>query len=286
MPEYVELGRDDLKWALRRTPTAALKTLKEYAGNLFVGGGFLRACVAGEKAGDVDMFAPSELAAKDAAYFLANALREEKADGVRVFKTKNAYTVKGAALPIQVIHRWVYATPEELMASFDFTIAMAGFWWDPGEPGSPPLTAAQMVATTEWSRSRLHVPARAAQWRSICDPRFYADLAAKRLRYTAPARNEDAGGSLLRVLKFYQRGYRIPLDSMAAVTARLVQGVREYGQSEQDFAKVLTGLLREVDPNIDPSHIAHLPAEDAVGDEETVTDVTKEAEGGAKDGEE
>ena len=78
---------------------------------------------------------------------------------------------------------------------------------------------------------------------------------------------------------------------MAAVVARLLNDVRAWKvlegrepDREAQLAKVLTGLLREVDPNIDPSHIAHLPAEDAVGDEETVTDVTKE--GGAKDGEE
>ena len=44
----------------------------------------------------------------------------------------------------------------------------------------------------------------------LCNIRFYPDLAARRLVYTSPLRNEDAGGSILRVLKFYQRGYRIP----------------------------------------------------------------------------
>ena len=102
----------------------------------------------------------------------------------------------------------------------------------------------------------------------MIDDRFYADLAAKRLIYRSPLRNEDAGGSLLRVLKFYQRGYRIPLNSLGAVIARLVNAVDEEkigafaGNHEQKLAKVLTALLHEVDPAIDPEHIAHLPSDE------------------------
>jgi hypothetical protein len=78
-----------------------------------------------------------------------------------------------------------------------------------------------------------------------------------------------AGGSILRVLKFYQRGYRIPLDSLGAVIARLMKPVdfdKIIGRTDQEdqLAKVLTGLLREVDPNVDPTHEAHLPAEDKI----------------------
>ena len=99
------------------------------------------------------------------------------------------------------------------------------------------------------------------EWESLIDDRFYSDLAGKRLVYCSPKRNEDAGGSFLRVLKFYQRGYRIPLDSMGAVIARLVGGVRmDQVNGEEQLAKVLTGLLREVDPNVDPTHEAHLPS--------------------------
>jgi hypothetical protein len=246
-----ELNRQDLQWALRRTPAAVLKLLKDQASKVFVGGGFLRACVAGEKAEDIDLFVASKANASLYAELLAT-----KADG-KVIATENAYTVKGYALPVQIIHRWVYEKPEDLMRSFDFTIAMAGFWWQ----GCVPATE--------------EVPGTKEGWRSICDDRFYEDLAAKRLRYTAPVRHEDAGGSLLRVLKFYQRGYRIPLDSLAGVTARLLNDVEAWkvlegraADREVQMAKVITGLLREVDPNIDPSHIAHLPAEDYTHEED------------------
>jgi hypothetical protein len=239
-----ELNRQDLQWALRRCPIPALKLLKEKAGKVFLGGGFVRACVANEPVNDVDLFVGSAAEGREAAVYV-----QSKADGAKLHETVNAFTVHGGSLqlPVQVIHRWVYATAEELIRSFDFTIAMAGVWWE---------SAAEDQGG----------------WRSVCDDRFYEDLSARRLRYTTPARVEEAGGSLLRVLKFYQKGYRIPLDSLGGVTARLINDTRafavlqgkEAGREEQ-LAKVLTGLLREVDPNIDPAHIAHLPS-DAEGE--------------------
>jgi hypothetical protein len=45
------------------------------------------------------------------------------------------------------------------------------------------------------------------------------------------------------------------------VVARLIKGVRvDEVKSEDQWARVLTGLLREVDPLIDPDHISHLPS--------------------------
>lgn len=173
---------------------------------------------------------------------LALAYAQELSGGSKsnLHKTDNAYSVtKTVKLMTQFIHRWTYKDAEQLLASFDFTIAQACFWWD------------------------------GLKWASLCSDRFYTDLASKRLVYTQPQRNEDAGGSMLRVLKFYQKGYRIPLDSLGAVMARLIMGVdgelrkgewNNSGQEEKQWGKVLTGLLREVDPNIDPRHVAHLPS--------------------------
>lgn len=225
-----ELEWHDLNWCLRRVPQSVLKLMKQQPNNLVVAGGFIRSCIANETINDIDLFTSNPVQAKSFA--------SEISGKFKFIETDNAYTVtKVSKISIQFIHRWSYPQPEELLKSFDFTIAGAAFWWD------------------------------GSQWKSLCHDSFYADLAAKRLVYTKPERNEDAGGSMLRVLKFYQRGYRIPLDSMGAVIARLVKGVDEkqlqsgeFGDSEKGWAKIITGLLREVDPNIDPSHIAHLPS--------------------------
>jgi len=223
---------DDLSWCLRRIPESWRKLMQERPNQLFIAGGFIRSVIANEKVNDVDFFCGS----KDAA--AACALATSQGGKNRVISTDNAFTVLTRPFTAQFIHRWTFTNPLDCIASFDFTIAKAAIWWD-GD-----------------------------NWASSVSPRFYPDLAAKRLVYTSPIRNEEAGGSLLRVLKFYQRGYRIPLDSMGACIARLCKAVefhKLHGRPgteewEAGLAKILTGLLREVDPNVDPTHEAHLPS--------------------------
>lgn len=231
---------EDAQWILSRLPKELRSVLKEAAeGGIiaFVCGGFIRACIAGETVSDIDIITNSV----PNAHFLVSKIKNAiGAD--RTFESDNATTIwKEGIPPIQVIHRWTSATPEELLQSFDFTIAKAGIWYDTR-----------------------------AGWRHRCDPRFYQDLAAKRLVYTSPQRNEDAGGSMLRVLKFYQRGYRIPLDSLANVIARLSGAIDTTKvpiglngkMDEAQLGKVLCGLLVEVDPAFTPKD-AKLAPDDA-----------------------
>lgn len=220
----------DLQWIFRRMPRRVVEVLRTYPGQVFLAGGFIRSCVANEPVADLDLFAPTTELAEVVGL---------KLQGTSRWVSRNATTIRWADLPfpVQIIHRWTYVKPEELIESFDFTVAKSVVWFD------------------------------GASWQSLVHDDFYADLVAKRLVYTKPQRNEDAGGSLLRVLKFYQKGYRIPLDSMAAVVARLLMGVREedLGGLDRDretaLAMALTGLLHEVDPLQDPQHLFHLPAE-------------------------
>lgn len=222
----MNLNHHDLLWCVRRLPKSVVALCKKNPGAVFIAGGYIRSCIANEPVNDIDVFAPSVEAANRYACDIAGP------DG-KIHRTDNALTIVGMRAPVQIIHRWTFATPQDCVASFDFTIASAAFWWN------------------------------GTAWDSVCAEFYYADLAAKRLVYLRPARNEDAGGSILRVLKFYQRGYRIPLDSLGAVIARLMSGVRASGltaEGEDGVARVITGLLREVDPLIDPDHIAHLPS--------------------------
>ena len=108
-----------------------------------------------------------------------------------------------------------------MVESFDFTVCMAAVWFD--------------HATQKWQ--------------SLTSDRFYSDLSSRRLFYTSPVRNEDAGGSLMRVRKFLAKGYNIQAPSLAAVVWRLMQGVHmDSGAFKDSPVAVLTGLLREVDP--------------------------------------
>lgn len=249
-----KLTHADLQWCLLRCPKFILEILKKYPGQVYIAGGFIRAAIAREEIADVDIFVPSvEVADRLAKEFLTDE-KGFKIEGARPYKTDNAITILGRGkLTPQIVHRWTFDRPEDCVHSFDFTVACAAFWW-----------AEDREVHDGYARQP-------AGWQSLCDERFYPDLAAKRLIYRQPIRNEDAGGSMLRVLKFYQKGYRIPVDSLGAVIARLCRGVRaEHGwtlddtfRNESKLGEILTGLLHEVDPAIDPKHVAHLPAENS-----------------------
>jgi hypothetical protein len=180
---------------------------------------------------------------KEYAMRLAIDIRNKAKERIDYHETDNAFTIDNDEWPhpIQVIHRWSFKQPRDVLESLDFTICQAMIWYD----------------------------REAKAWVGTCSADFYQDLAAKRLTYTSPVRDEDAGGSILRVLKYYQRGYRIPLDSFGRVLGRLLRGVKEENWSkrhsmdaaqwEAQMGMVFTGLLRVVDPQIDAAHIAHLP---------------------------
>lgn len=209
----MELSREDLHFVVSRLPKDIKALMKDRG--VILGGGFIRATIAGEKPSDIDLFGKS----KDQLEAAARALKDSR-HGCRFHESKNAYTVLSSSrMPVQFIHRWVFERPRDCMDSFDFTVAQAVIWHD------------------------------GVIWLSACHEAFYRDLAARRLTYCAPIRNEDAGGSLLRVRKFLKRGYNIQSPSLAAVLARLCAAV-EWGkiENEKDSARVLCDLLREVDP--------------------------------------
>jgi hypothetical protein len=219
-----QLHLDDLRSVVGFLPediTSILKTT-----STVLAGGYIRARVAREDAADIDLFTPTP----DTGGLLAQGLADKRQ--VKLFRTMNAYTILSPPrAPVQFIHRWSYANPLALVASFDFTVAQAAVWWDPVDRA----------------------------WASAVSPMFYRDLAARRLRYTFPVRHEDVGGSLLRVQKFIRKGYDISPEQLASVISRLLSGVRQFRDEQPEMnglwaegevgrAAVLAGLLRLVDP--------------------------------------
>ena len=221
-----ELDKKDLSWAVRLLPAEVKNLMERYKYSIVLGGGYLRSTISNERVNDLDLFSSCPEQSTLFADLLASQV------GRKVYETANAYSVKTPTAFVQFIHRWTFPNPEALLQSFDFTIACAAIWVNSS-----------------------------GKWTSLADDSFYSDLAAKRLVYRSPIRNEDAGGSLLRVLKYYQRGYRIPLDSLAFVLARVFHSVDE-GHTESDTGREILKQLILVDPQVDPTHEAHLPAED------------------------
>jgi hypothetical protein len=213
----MELTKTDLNFVLTHLPKDVRTLIEENP--VYLGGGFIRAIIAGEKPSDIDLFGKSKEALQVFAYKLSNSR------GVKVHETQNSITLLcNPRLAVQFITRWVYNTAEGVMASFDFTVCQAVVWYDL-ESGT---------------------------WKSAVSEGFYCDLAARRLVYTMPQRNEDVGGSILRVRKYLSRGYNIQANSLGKCIARFVKGVRWESLLSFDEAEVgiiLTGLLREVDPS-------------------------------------
>jgi len=217
----------DLNFVCSRIPKDLRNLMMKEYPMLMIGGGFIRATIAGEKPSDIDIFGPDKDTLKAAA--MALALKRS----ARLHESDNAFTILAPPrIPVQFIYRWVFDHPAALIGTFDFTICQAALYIK-----ECPL---------ENSESTVR------KWDSVISEDFYRDLAARRLVYAHPLRNEDAGGSLMRVRKFLTRGYNIQAQSLAGVCARLFMGVRnlEDFSDEKRLTKILSGLLREVDPLI------------------------------------
>lgn len=222
-----QLNPQDVTWIMARLPKEVRNIMITH--NVILAGGFIRSIIAKEEVNDIDLFVNS----KDRARVIIDLLNERMCNGKprNVYDTDNAYTIRTDKGVVQVIHRWVFDTLQDCVASFDFTIAKAGIKYLGSFDGK-------------------------IKWASECWPTFYEDLASKRLVYTSPVREEEAGGSMLRLLKFTKKGYHVPLASLAAVMSRMVNAIQfdklpdPMDTQESRIAKVLTALLYEVDPDI------------------------------------
>lgn len=204
----LELCKNDLDWALRKIPNSLKyqieKDLKYHP--YLIAGGFIRSCVSGERINDIDVFTHSKEAAQNFADKFCSRNRQ--------FVSENAISFNVEGSNVQVIYKWTFNSPEEIIAHFDFTIAQAVLW---------------CIDKNKWN--------------SMISDNFYQDLAAKRLVYTNPD-NPEAGGSMLRMIKFVRRGYNPTLTTIAQIIGNLAE------RPPKDFFD----KLKEVDPSSTEQH--------------------------------
>lgn len=204
-------------YPLRRLPAVVLDVMKNTGAIL--AGGFIRDAIAGNDINDVDLFGNNQ----DHCLRIVKAFEDN--GYIIAYKSTNAVTLrKPGGIEVQVITRWVFGTIDDCQNSFDFSVCKSA------------LTV-NIDCVVE----------------SVCDPRFFSDLASKNLFYTQPSRNEDVGGSLLRVLKFVKRGYHISPEELAKTISRMLTSVRftpEVLADDKFRAQVITSVLREVDPQL------------------------------------
>lgn len=214
----VQLEHSHLHLVVSRIPRDVRELITTHG--LLLAGGFIRSTICGEKPNDIDLFCKETDDAEK--IMTAFAL----ARGGRMHKTENALTVLSTGrAPVQLITRWRFSSPAQVLPSFDFTIAQACVWADRNIGGD-------------------------LAWKSLIADTYYPDLSCRQLIYTSPKRDEAVGGSTMRMRKFLRAGYQITAPSMAAIMARVFLEIRdsEMTSTEEGCAKVITGLLREVDP--------------------------------------
>lgn len=209
----IKLTNTDLQFVVRRIP----KDIRELMmiNPLWIGGGFIRETISGGEVNDIDLFSSS----KEGLFQVSKLLNLQRSES-KLHTSDNAITLLSPPrIPVQFITRWTFSDPEESIKSFDFTVCQAVIYYNK-EIGS---------------------------FDSVISEFFYSDLAAKRLTYTNPIREEEAGGSMLRVLKFIKRGYNIEPLSLGQVIARLTSTI-DYSITHIDVGAKIGGLLRDVDP--------------------------------------
>lgn len=213
-----KLTDNDLRFVAQRLPKDVRGILSKHAEKVFVGGGFIRATIAGEEVSDIDIFADT----KERLELIAKDLHESR-PGSKLHRTANAITlITPDRLPVQFITRWLFPDAASCVASFDFTVCQAVIW-------------------REGYQSN-------ALWASSIGENFYIDLAGRRLVYTNPVREEEAGGSMLRVIKYVRRGYTIQPTSLGDVMARVFAGIDPSRTCGRGTGVIVAGLLRDVDP--------------------------------------
>lgn len=206
-----------------------IKNSKESDKLLFLGGGFIRSSIMGETPNDIDLFGPDKEFLELIATKLVNLRLQEGQSLTKLHKTRNAFTVlTPGRMPVQLVYRWLFNDPVAMMLSFDFTMCQSVIYWADGKAHGG------------------HVET------------FYQDIATKSLIYTAPDRNEDAGGSMLRVTKLLRKGWYIDPENLGKVMSRVFSKVNleqfeasrlgDLEDREGAIAKVVTSLLRQVDP--------------------------------------
>ncbi len=208
----------DLNYCLRLLPWQLSYLLGEFPGSI-VAGGFIRSVVSSEPISDIDVWTPNAEMAKAMAEKLSHQAFSQT--DTKLISTANAITVVGLEWPVQFVHKWTFDSAEAVLDHFDFTIARACLWHD-----------------------------KVKAWCGECDDRFYPDLAAKRLVYCDSTPIDGCGGSMLRLLKFYRKGYRAPLETIAT----LIERVAKYS-SERSMD--IVSILAEIDPVANPRETAY-----------------------------
>ena len=199
---------------VRLLPPPLKDILMEHGPHICIAGGFCRDAISGRDPKDADIFAVGkremEAVIEKFGWEAANYSRHHTANTVtfKPFLNMDGYC------DIQFITRVYYPFHTDLISSFDFTICQCCVYWS-GD-----------------------------SWIGLCTPEFWEDILAERARYTAPIRTEDPGASVLRLVKFARKGYKIGEQDVASCIGRFYAQLS--GKPEEEMKEKVKSCFRRV----------------------------------------
>src|SRR3546814_10476057 len=113
-----ELTSNDLRFVAQRLPRDVRDLLKLHHGKLFLGGGFIRAAVAGETPNDIDLFGSDAESLEN----VASGLSAPPPGSRLQTPDKPVTSLTWDRLSVQFITRWTFYNAAVLGASFDYTV--------------------------------------------------------------------------------------------------------------------------------------------------------------------
>lgn len=184
---WVSLEANDIKRVIYSLPKEAIELMRRHPRQVVIAGGYIRATVAGEEVHDIDLFFAEE---KDVQSW-------SKDVGLK-FEVKDKYLkveAEGNCPEIQLVWRYSFEEPVDVIDNFDYTVVKAAIWFDEGDKKQAP------------------------DFVGVCHKRFYQDLARKMLVYSCD-REVQRIESIPRLLKYTHYGYSIDPENLAEVVIK------------------------------------------------------------------
>ncbi len=198
----------------RKLPEDVQTILRKFGPDICVAGGYVRDLLLDAEPNDIDIFGTHidavEGAIEEFKYDVFHYLHYTTTINAVTFYPNQKYN----GPVVQFITRVYYSDHYKLIQSFDFSICQAALYWD------------------------------GHQWVGITTPEFWGDLTDRTMHYTAPERDEDPGASVLRMVKFAGRGFRIPKEDVARVVGRF--DAQLHGGTEEEGTERVKTAFRKI----------------------------------------
>jgi hypothetical protein len=174
---------------VKSLPAEVRDLLMDRGEQLCVAGGFCRDILAGKDPKDIDIFAVSKPVMDDAIDSFGWQTTWNRKNTANAVSFEQFFPMEDD-IPVQFVTRVFYPDHEDLIKSFDFSVCQIAIFFSAG------------------------------QWVGLCSSAFWRDITAERATYMDPERDEDPGASVIRMVRFASRGYKIGETDVANVVGR------------------------------------------------------------------